>query len=121
MKCKDWRFVVQDWQKTVSEAREGDMLYCDPPVGRHTDYYNQFTEDEADNLARALRSSPSDFAISMWLKNKFRKNDYVTRWFAEFPQRTVSHFYHVGPTEKLRNPMTEVVILSPNAAASITD
>lgn len=118
MKGKDWKLIVQDWRRTISEAREGDMLYCDPPyVGRHTDYYNGFTDDEADELARALRSTPAKFAMSMWLKNKYRKNDYVERWFTDFPQRTMSHYYHVGPTEKLRNPMMEVVVLSRNAAA----
>jgi DNA adenine methylase len=118
MKGKNWRLVVQDWRRTISEATEGDMLYCDPPyVGRHTDYYNGFTDDEADDLARALRSTQAKFAMSMWLENKYRKNDYVERWFTNFPQRTMSHFYHVGPTEKLRNPMTEVVVLSLDAAA----
>ena len=115
MEGKEWQFVVQDWRTTIAQAKSGDMIYCDPPyVGRHTDYYNGFTDDEADELAKALIGSPARFAMSMWLENKYRRNEYVDRWFSEFPQITMSHFYHVGPSESLRNQMTEAVILSKN-------
>lgn len=115
---KDWDFIVQDWRTTISDARPGDMIYCDPPyVGRHTDYYNGFTDEESDDLALALIETNASFALSNWLENKYRRNDYVDRWFSNHPQRTMSHFYHVGPQESLRNEMTEVVILSECAAA----
>lgn len=115
---KDWIFVAQDWRETLAQTLPGDMIYCDPPyVGRHTDYYNSFTDEESDDLAQALIASPAHFALSNWLENKYRRNDYVDRWFSGHPQRTISHFYHVGPSEDLRNEMTEVVILSEGAAA----
>jgi DNA adenine methylase len=117
---KDWTFVAQDWRVTLAGARPGDMIYCDPPyVGRHTDYYNSFTDDESDDLAKALITSPADFALSNWLENKYRRNDYIERWFSAHPQRTISHFYHVGPSEDLRNEMTEVIVLSEGAAAPV--
>ena len=120
MEGKDWTFVVQDWRTTLANAKLGDIIYCDPPyIGRHTDYYNGFTEKEANDLAMALINSPADFALSMWLENKYRRNDYVDRWFTNFPQRTMSHYYHVGPLESMRNQMTEVVVLSKAIAASI--
>lgn len=116
MDGKDWEFVVQEWQTTVKKATQDDIIYCDPPyIGRHTDYYNGFTEDEACNLAHFLRSTTATFAMSMWLENKYRKNEFVERWFSDFPQRKISHFYHLGSTERLRNQMTEVVIVSQNA------
>lgn len=122
MKGKDWTFVAQDWRVTLQGATKGDMIYCDPPyVGRHTDYYNGFTDEEADDLARALIATPAGFAMSMWLENKYRRNDYVDRWFDAYPQRTMSHFYHVGPQESLRNEMTEVVILSEDHASEPAD
>lgn len=118
MHGKDWEFVTQDWRKTVADAKPGDMIYCDPPyVGRHTDYYNGFTDEESDDLARALIGTKASFALSNWLENKYRRNEFVDRWFSDHPQRTMSHFYHVGPQESLRNEMTEVVILSECAAA----
>lgn len=122
MDGKDWTFVAQDWRVTLKGATEGDMIYCDPPyVGRHTDYYNAFTDEEADDLARTLIATPAGFAMSMWLENKYRRNDYVDRWFGAHPQRTMSHFYHVGPQESLRNEMTEVVILSEDNASQPAD
>lgn len=117
---KDWTFVTQDWRLTVSQARSGDMIYCDPPyIGRHTDYYNSFDCEQSDDLAKALIASPADFALSNWLENKYRRNDYIERWFSAYPQRTISHFYHVGPSEDLRNEMTEVIVLSERAAAPV--
>jgi len=95
-----------------------DFIYCDPPyVGRHTDYYNGFNDEESNDLANALIKSPASFALSNWLENKYRRNDFVDLWFSNYEQRTMSHFYHVGPQESLRNEMIEVVILSPSAAA----
>ena len=118
IKDKDWIIVKQDWRETIAAATSGDVIYCDPPyIGRHTDYYNGFTVEDAEELARALLSTRADFAMSMWLENRYRKNDYVARWFTNFPQRTMSHFYHLGATEQWRNQMTEVVVLSPNIAA----
>lgn len=122
MQGKDWTFVAQDWRKTVADAVPGDMIYCDPPyVGRHTDYYNGFTDEESDDLARALIATKASFALSNWLENKYRRNDFVDRWFSDHEWRTMSHFYHVGPQEALRNEMTEVVILSACAAAAPVD
>ena len=122
MQGKDWTFVAQDWRKTVADAVPGDMIYCDPPyVGRHTDYYNGFTDEESDDLARALIATKASFALSNWLENKYRRNDFVDRWFSDHEWRTMSHFYHVGPQEALRNEMTEVVILSACAAAASVD
>ncbi len=118
MQGKDWEFITQDWRKTVAGAIPGDMIYCDPPyVGRHTDYYNSFTDEESDDLARALIATDASFALSNWLENKYRRNDFVDRWFSGYPHRTMSHFYHVGPQESLRNEMIEIVILSTRAAA----
>lgn len=119
MEGKEWDFAVQDWRVTVADAKPGDLIYCDPPyIGRHVDYYNGFTEEEADDLAKALLKTKAGFALSMWLENKYRRNGYVDKWFSEYPQRTMEHFYHVGPQENLRNAMTEVVILSENVAAT---
>lgn len=122
MRGRDWEFVCQDWRATLADAKPGDLVYADPPyVGRHTDYYNQFDDAQSDDLARALLALPCDFALSNWVENKYRRNEYVDRWFADQEWRTMSHFYHVGSSEELRNEMTEVVILSKGAAAPAAD
>ena len=110
---RDWKFVVQDWRKTISQVRIGDMIYCDPPyIDRHTDYYNEFTNQEADDLAQSLMKIKAEFVFSMWLENKYRKNQFVDKWFGGHFKRTMQHFYHVGAQESLRNYMIEAVIPS---------
>lgn len=102
MDGKDWKFVVQGWHTALAEVQSTDIVYCDPPyIGRHTDYYNGFTGNDGDRLARTLISIQANFALSMWLENKYRRNEYVDRWFSCFPRYTMSHFYHVGPLPAL--------------------
>jgi DNA adenine methylase len=122
LKGKDWEFRTADWKTTVSEAHASDFLYIDPPyVGRNTDYYNNWTVEDADLLAATLQNISSGFAYSMWLENQFRKNEHLKKWFSEFPMFTINHFYHVGPTESLRNAMQEALIVSHNHAVPSDD
>jgi DNA adenine methylase len=113
----DWKFVVQDWRKTLQAAKSRDFVYLDPPyIGRHTDYFNSWDEEEANALAGTLRALPSGFAYSMWYKNQYRENAHLARWFSDYPVVLTTHFYHVGPTESLRNPMEEALVISPKCA-----
>jgi DNA adenine methylase len=119
---KNWTFRVADWRETISHAGKADFVYIDPPyIGRHTDYYNNWQEPEAGALAQTLQTIPSGFAYSMWLENKYRKNSHVEQWFSNFPIFTVTHFYHVGPTEWLRNAMQEALIVSHDHAVAAHD
>lgn len=113
----DWQFIVQDWRTTLMNVEPDDFVYVDPPyIGRHTDYFNSWDEKEADALAKMLRSLPCGFAYSMWYKNQYRENEHLSRWFSDYPVTLTNHFYHVGPTESLRNPMEEALVLSPQSA-----
>jgi DNA adenine methylase len=113
----DWQFVVSDWQPILNSVKPNDFAYLDPPyVGRHTDYYDSWDEQKADTLANMLRSLSCDFAYSMWARNQYRENDRLKKWFSDFPTLTQTHFYHVGPTETLRNAMEEALVLSPGCA-----
>lgn len=116
---RDWEFQVADWGRTLDGAEVGDFVYADPPyAGRHTDYFNSWSDADADRLAGRLRSLPCGFACSTWLENRYRRNLDVARWFAGYPVATLAHFYHVGPTEALRNAMQEALIVSPDHAAA---
>jgi len=109
---KDWEFVVEDWKKVVKESKESDFLYLDPPYfGRHTNYYDMWTEFDLVDLSKFLHDVPCGFALSLWLQNKYRKNNYVEKFFSDFTIKTFEHFYHVGPSEDLRNAMTEALII----------
>ncbi|MDR6420252.1 DNA adenine methylase [Paraburkholderia phenoliruptrix] len=114
MHGKDWEFKCQPWRETLKEARPDDFVYLDPPYfGRHTDYYNQWTESEADELSHAIKALPSGFAYSMWKENKYRENSHLLEHFSDYAMETFSHFYHVGSSESLRGEMEEALIISP--------
>jgi DNA adenine methylase len=109
-----WSFVCQDWRVTLSDVRRDDFAYIDPPyVGRHTDFFGSWDDEEADQLAGVLHSLPCGFAYSMWEQNKYRKNAHLEKWFSSYPTARTSHFYHVGSTEDLRNEMIEALVVSP--------
>ncbi len=112
MASKTWEFVCADWGEILSEAREGDFVYCDPPyAGRFTDYFNAWTNEDAANLEDGLKALPCPFLYSMWSENKYRRNDRLHDAFSDYEIRTFSHFYHLGATEDLRNGMTEALIV----------
>ena len=112
MAGKAWEFVCADWADTLSKAREGDFVYCDPPyAGRFTDYFNSWTDDDATQLENGLKALPCPFLYSMWSENKYRKNDRLYDAFSGYEIKTFSHFYHLGATEDLRNRMMEALVI----------
>jgi DNA adenine methylase len=110
---RDWTFMVADFQQTLVQGRTGDVVYADPPyMGRHTDYYNTWTEDNEQTLIRLLKCLPCTFVLSTWQENEFRRNTALeTYWSGEGLHRlSIEHFYHVGSSEDLRHGMTEALI-----------
>jgi len=108
-----WEFRVSDWRDVVKDAKSGDFLYLDPPYfGRHTNYYNRWDESDLKDLSDFLKKTKAKFGLSLWLENKYRKNEHIERLFSEFSIKTFEHFYHVGSSEDLRNSMTEALILN---------
>jgi len=117
IRTRDWTFRVADWQTVMAEATAADFVYLDPPyVGRHTDYYDSWSEHDADTLASYLQRTTTGFAYSMWQENQYRRNRHLDR-FAGYPLVNFDHYYHVGPTETLRNKMVEAIIISPGHAS----
>lgn len=117
---KDWIFIVQDWRETLASVKPNDFVYLDPPyVGRHTDYFNHWSEADADELAVRIKRLTCGFAYSMWKQNKYRENEHLQQHFSHYPCVTYSHYYHVGATEDLRNAMEEALIISPDSLINI--
>ncbi|MGB9738315.1 DNA adenine methylase [Chloroflexus sp.] len=89
MQDKDWEFRIGDWRDVLENITEDDLVYLDPPyIGRHTDYYQQWSEDDAADLARIARNSPCGFALSMWKENKYRLNQHITSYWDGLVERT---------------------------------
>lgn len=111
IKKNDWTFEVADWRDTLPKIQRGDFVYADPPyMGRHTDYFNSWTEKDALDLFEDLKALPCGFALSTWSQNKYRVNPYLPSGDS-IVIKTINHFYHVGPTESLRNPMVEALVI----------
>lgn len=112
LNMKNWTFEEADWRETIRKTNVDDFVYADPPyIGRHTDYYNKWTEKDAIELFESLRSLPCGFALSTWKENRYRSNPFLSSHSEESVVRTHNHFYHVGPTENLRNPMVEALVI----------
>lgn len=116
-----WRFVKWNWDKTLNEAKSEDFLYLDPPyVGRHTGYIGKWTKVDAEKLASTVQEKIlGGFAFSMWLENKYRKNQHIRKNWDGYTIRSFNHYYHVGATEKLRNSMEEGLIIEDGYEAPI--
>lgn len=114
MQGKEWEFCTGDWREVLENLAEDDFVYLDPPyIGRHTDYYQEWSEDDAADLARIARNLPCGFALSMWKENKYRLNQHIVSYWNGLVERTFTHFYHVGSTENLRNSMEEALLIKP--------
>ncbi len=109
---KQWTFEALDWKDALTDIKDDDFLYLDPPyAGRHTNYYDVWDESDLSDLANFLKSGNVKFALSIWYENKYRRNDDVEKYFSGFTIRKHEHFYHLGSTESLRNSMTEALIM----------
>jgi DNA adenine methylase len=112
MAGRDWTWEVADWQATLGQCSADDFVYADPPYsGRFSDYFNQWDDDESDALRDALLGFDAHFAMSTWVENRYRRNDFVDRLPATTRLETTSHFYHLGATEALRNEVVEGLVL----------
>ncbi|MGL6226898.1 MAG: DNA adenine methylase [Thermoguttaceae bacterium] len=107
----NWDFRHQDFEITISEANENDIIYCDPPyLGRHVDYFDSWTQEDENRLFLALSKTRARFLLSTWHSNMYRVNESLKTLWGHFPMVTIEHFYHVGAKELNRVPMLEAVV-----------
>ena len=112
IKGKNWEFICSNWSDLVSNVNPDDFVYTDPPyMGRYTDYFNSWYENDASELEQALKTLPCKFLYSMWSENKYRRNDRLYDVFSNYTIKTFSHFYHLGSSENLRNPIKEALVV----------
>lgn len=111
LEASNLEFHNQGYEETISQANDGDIIYCDPPyIGRHADYFNGWSDSDERRLYELLSASPSRFILSTWHSNQYRRNEYIDEVWGDFNIITREHFYHVGGKEANRNAMTEALI-----------
>lgn len=116
----DWQFACADFEKTIVSASQNDFIYCDPPyIGRHVDYFNSWSENEEQRLYDLLVAIPTKFILSTWHSNRYRTNPAIEKYVNRFTILTREHFYHVGASEKNRNPMLEAIVLNYNPVPKV--
>lgn len=107
--CCDFRDVID------GNEEKDTVIYCDPPyIDRHADYYNAWDEKDEKALHALLLGSKTNFILSTWHHNKFRRNVYIEKLWSTFSVITREHFYHVGANLQNRNTMTEALITTLN-------
>lgn len=117
MRGREWEIRQDTWNNALADARASDFVYIDRPyIGRHTDYFNSWTELDARRLAQITQALPCGYAVSMWLENRHRRNTHIDDCWNSTEVRTCTHFYHVGSKESLRNEMDEALLICPGFA-----
>lgn len=115
-RSRDWTFEHQDWRRTLAEVSGDDFVYADPPyAGRHTTYYQGWSEQDASELAREMRRLSCRWAVSDWAADASGPNPRLKQLYPGLRVRTQSHRYVVGAQGRSRGRMTEALVLSPSA------
>lgn len=115
-KSRDWTFKHQDWRRTLAEVDAGDYVYADPPyAGRHTTYYQGWSEQDASELAVALRALCCPWALSDWAADSKGPNPRLGQLYPGHRVRPQEHRYVIGAGGNTRGRMTEALVLSDSA------
>lgn len=118
----DYTFKNQDFNETLNEIKENDLVYSDPPyIGRHVDYFDSWSEEEERKLFEGLEKSKAKYLLSTWLSNKYRTNEFVFSIWNKCNISTKEHFYHVGAKESNRNAIYEALLSNFKSKNSIAN
>lgn len=119
---KKWSFNQCSFEDTITQAKEGDLIYCDPPYyGRYVDYYNGWTESDEDKLFQLLSQTKARFILSTWHHNNYRKNEMISKYWNKFHIQTKDHFYHSGGKIENRQSVVEALVFNFEIQNNITE
>lgn len=108
-----WFFYNVDFEEIIAQAKEDDVIYCDPPYfGRYVDYYNGWSESDEERLFKSLKSSKARFILSTWHHNDYRNNPMIDRYWNHFNILTQEHFYHNGGKIENRHSVVEALVFN---------
>lgn len=106
-----WIFCNTSFENIISLATENDIIYCDPPYyGRHTDYYNGWSEKDEALLFQLLSETKAKFILSTWSHSAWRENEMIKKYWGQFNILTKDHFYHNGANLENRKRIVEALV-----------
>src|SRR3989344_290445 len=88
----NWIFYNESFADIIPLATKNDIIYCDPPYyGRHTDYFNDWTEQDEERLFNLLNETEAKFILSTWHHNDWRENEMINKFWSKFNIVTRDH------------------------------
>lgn len=117
-----WEFHNKQFSKIIPLAKEGDLIYCDPPYyGRYVDYYNGWTEEDEELLFTQLKGTKANFILSTWHHNDYRENEMIKKYWSNFNIITKDHFYHSGGKIENRKSIVEALVCNYELSGNIKE
>lgn len=109
------QFIQQSFEKSIQEASDGDFIYCDPPYLMTTQQYKVWNEDLEKQLFEELKNASergAKFMLSNVYNYKGEINTKLMELYKDFNYELKSHNYVVGPKQKRRQSVEEIIIFN---------
>lgn len=109
------QFIQQSFEKSIQQAGEGDLIYCDPPYLITTQQYKKWNEKLEIQLADELRAA-SDRGAKFILSNvyiyKGKENTQLLELYKNFDNKKISHNYIIGHEKSRKQSVEEIIIFN---------
>lgn len=113
MKGRDWEFCVRGFVEAIKDAGPKSFIYCDPPyIGRNTNYFAGWDASSEKALNELLKAHGGRWALSTWVGDEERRNEYIDSIWGGCRVLTHEYFYHVGSRSEYRHPVTEALLVN---------
>ena len=108
----DWQFICSDWKDIVKDAKEEDIIYCDPPyLGLFSTYYTEYDINNEKELQDFLNNiCNSKWIYSSWKENKDKTNEFILDLISKYDSIDIEHRYQIGSKNEYRNKVVEILI-----------
>lgn len=108
----DWQFICSDWKNIVKDAKEEDIIYCDPPyLGLFSTYYTEYDINNEKELQDFLNNiCNSKWIYSSWKENKDKTNEFILDLIGKYDSIDIEHRYQIGSKNEYRNKVVEILI-----------
>lgn len=108
----DWQFICSDWKDIIKNAKEEDIIYCDPPyLGLFSTYYTEYDINNEKELQDFLNNiCNSKWIYSSWKENKDKINEFILDLIGKYDSIDIEHRYQIGSKNEYRNKVVEILI-----------